>query len=420
MLSDLRMTSKPSLLFCFVFIFCAPLATCAQTPTDVSFAADLAGTLAERCSGCHGGARPRRELRIESYSSLLDGGENGPVIEENDPASSLIIQKMKGTADGDRMPPNGDPLAPELIAKFETWIQSGAKFDGPDRDMSLVRLASATRLSRLSADELALEAVELAKKNWSLAFSGERAETSATDHFLFAYRKNSANVETIGKQAEKAYASATKVLGVPKAKLKSPFVVYVVPSRYDFGEFVQMVEKRDVSTRTSTRFWRPDGGLGYAVLGPKGQNSSNKSQRTRSKEKEAFVSDAELSRLTTSLLLNRWGAPVWYAEGVGQLAFEKANRRDPLVTLWKKRAPRALTGTKDARALFEGQLPAEDADAATWGFARFLARDGKRMRALHESLADGRPFKAAFPKFYGKPAPDLGDAWLVWLKRGNK
>lgn len=392
----------------------------ANAQTEVSFSADLADTLAERCSGCHGGNRPRRELRIESYTSLLQGSENGAIVEPNDSDNSLMILKMKGEADGDRMPPNGTALSNETIAKFEQWIDAGAKFDGQDPGLALTRLASASKLKRLSQDELAREAVKLAEKNWSLAFSSDSPTTVSTEHFLFVASKNDATLAETGKLAESAYVKSAKLLGVSDYKLKSPFVVYMVPKRYDFGEFTQMVEERDASSLgTATRYWRPDGGLGYAVLGPASSNANVK-KKSSSKKKIPFVSDTELLRLVSALQLNRWGAPVWYAEGLAQLALEKSDRKSRLVAQWKSRAPRALASAKTANDVFDGKLPVVDADAATWALAKYLASDARRMRALHTALASGKSFKSSFGAIYGKSPADVCDAWLARFRTKRK
>ena len=47
------------------------------------------------------------------------------------PSESLLVRKLKGMA-GDRMPLNKPALPDDVIAKFEKWVATGARFDGPD------------------------------------------------------------------------------------------------------------------------------------------------------------------------------------------------------------------------------------------------------------------------------------------------
>ena len=79
--------------------------------------------------GCHGGRQPAAQLRLETFTSLLAGNNDGLVLTPGDAAASLIIKKIKGTA-GAQMPLNRPPLPPETIALFDKWVAEGAKFDG--------------------------------------------------------------------------------------------------------------------------------------------------------------------------------------------------------------------------------------------------------------------------------------------------
>ncbi len=69
-----------------------------------------------------------------SYTSLVnrpvtnaDPAASGKVlVVPKDPAASFLIQKLKGTAPGDRMPQSGEPLSKGTIKLIEKWIKRGA------------------------------------------------------------------------------------------------------------------------------------------------------------------------------------------------------------------------------------------------------------------------------------------------------
>ena len=72
------------------------------------------------CTYCHGSSAG---LSLESYTDLMATNVVFPGNSEN----SLLIQKLRGTASGDQMPQNGNPLNEETINLIETWIDEGAK-----------------------------------------------------------------------------------------------------------------------------------------------------------------------------------------------------------------------------------------------------------------------------------------------------
>ena len=386
---------------------------------EVSFSADLASVLSKRCMGCHGGNRPRQDLRIESFESMMVGGENGPIIEAGSPDDSLMILKMKGEADGDRMPPNGSPLSDKVIAKFAAWIQAGARFDGKDPTFRLDRLATTSRLAKMSEAELVAEATEQAKKKWALAFPGETPQTRLTGDLLLVARntdeEQNPELDQVAKQLAKSIGAVRKLLGVTDVKLKSPLTIFHIPRSYDFSEFTQMVERRESSSGLGSEYWRPDGGMGYLVLGPSNKNKAN-SRSSRNDKPRLRLSVAQTNRFACALLLNRFGAPGWYANGVSLLAYEQAGRRSRLVAAWKATAPSAVSKARTSKGIFDSDLPSGEADAALWAWAKFIASDRKRMSRLHQAIARGNAFDRSFEGVFGKPADKMCDDWLAWLK----
>lgn len=94
-------------------------------PVDAPTYADLAPTLAERCTLCHGGAAAAAGLRLDSHEAVLKGSARGPVVKAGDPAGSELIRRLKGISQP-RMPMTGPPfLSDAEIARFERWVAGG-------------------------------------------------------------------------------------------------------------------------------------------------------------------------------------------------------------------------------------------------------------------------------------------------------
>lgn len=80
------------------------------------------------CVSCHGSARARGQLRLNTIEEFQKGGKSGPLYDSNNPSQSLLLQRILASeGDDQRMPPAGKPqLAPDEIALLQWWIQAGA------------------------------------------------------------------------------------------------------------------------------------------------------------------------------------------------------------------------------------------------------------------------------------------------------
>lgn len=94
---------------------------------SVSFTRQVAPMLVAKCGNCHI-QRSRGEFNMSTYVSLSKGSANGPVIVAGDAEASRLFELL---ASGE-MPKGGSKLSADELALVRTWIDGGAKFDGPD------------------------------------------------------------------------------------------------------------------------------------------------------------------------------------------------------------------------------------------------------------------------------------------------
>jgi hypothetical protein len=91
------------------------------------FETKIRPVLAARCFACHSSQAPKVQggLLLDTQAGLRKGGNSGAVIDAAQPERSLLLRALHYQEAELKMPP-GKPLAPELIADFETWVRSGA------------------------------------------------------------------------------------------------------------------------------------------------------------------------------------------------------------------------------------------------------------------------------------------------------
>lgn len=103
-----------------------------KTPTYT----DVAPIFDEHCIMCHAGAKPPHGLKLDSYTNVMEGSKNGPVVLPGDSAKSEIIRRIRGISKP-RMPFNGPPwLSDREATLLEQWIMAGSsegKAEGGDK-----------------------------------------------------------------------------------------------------------------------------------------------------------------------------------------------------------------------------------------------------------------------------------------------
>jgi mono/diheme cytochrome c family protein len=107
----------------------------AQVPNQsaqpaIDFERDIAPIFDQHCTQCHGPTKQTADLRLDLRSAILKGAGSGPILDSKDSENSRLIQVITGQDPDYQMPPEGDLLSDDQIAKIRVWIQQGAT--GPD------------------------------------------------------------------------------------------------------------------------------------------------------------------------------------------------------------------------------------------------------------------------------------------------
>jgi Protein of unknown function (DUF1549)/Protein of unknown function (DUF1553)/Planctomycete cytochrome C len=98
--------------------------------------------LAHKCYGCHGRAKSKGELRLDTKEFLFAGGENGEVVVPSHPDKSELLRRINlSRFDKDRMPEKGDALSDNEIELLELWVKLGAPWP-EGKEKSVYRVAA--------------------------------------------------------------------------------------------------------------------------------------------------------------------------------------------------------------------------------------------------------------------------------------
>src|SRR5262245_40532435 len=114
---------KPSLAVLAALLLFVP----AVVADSIDYTRDIKPILTKNCTTCHGAAKQRSGLRLDTAKAALEGGNSGPVVVAGKSAASRIIHAVTGTHDAPSMPPKGPRLDAREIALLRRWIDEGAK-----------------------------------------------------------------------------------------------------------------------------------------------------------------------------------------------------------------------------------------------------------------------------------------------------
>ncbi len=104
---------------------------------EVRYRRDIKPVLKAKCFSCHGALKQEAGLRLDTVDLMVSGGDSGPAIVVGDAQQSELIARVAAHGEFERMPPDGEPLSPQQIRRFQAWIDSGAtapKNESPPSD----------------------------------------------------------------------------------------------------------------------------------------------------------------------------------------------------------------------------------------------------------------------------------------------
>ncbi len=101
----------------------------ASTQAGLTYDKDVKGLFDQNCIKCHGPAKQKARVRLDSLEAALKGGEHGKVILPGRSAQSPLVHCVARLRDDTAMPPKkeGKVLSAEQVGVIRAWIDQGAK-----------------------------------------------------------------------------------------------------------------------------------------------------------------------------------------------------------------------------------------------------------------------------------------------------
>jgi hypothetical protein len=108
-------------------------APAAAVSASSAYAVRIAPLFERSCVSCHGPAKVKGGLRMDTYARLMSGGDDGPMVMPWNPGKSELLRRVKLPSDDDDfMPHSGKkPLTPAESMLLERWIAAGASDKQP-------------------------------------------------------------------------------------------------------------------------------------------------------------------------------------------------------------------------------------------------------------------------------------------------
>jgi mono/diheme cytochrome c family protein len=103
----------------------------------VDYVKDVMPVLQKHCIACHTNDEAQGGLVMETYASLMRGGESGPALTPGVPSSSRMFLMASGKLEPVMPPDDAERPKEEELAILSSWIEQGAK--GPKGEVAMRR-----------------------------------------------------------------------------------------------------------------------------------------------------------------------------------------------------------------------------------------------------------------------------------------
>jgi uncharacterized membrane protein len=139
------------------------------TGANTFYAARVEPIFTARCITCHGPQKHKANLRLDSYSSLMRGGKDGPVIRAGNAQASDLFRRITLPADHDDFMPKDPrrPLSAGQVKLIGLWITAGASGTLPIDAIKDDGAAPSAVVNEVAFEEI--DALAVAKQRAQLA-----------------------------------------------------------------------------------------------------------------------------------------------------------------------------------------------------------------------------------------------------------
>ena len=130
----------------FLVLAIALLPAVSSGDETVDYARNVFPVFEKYCVSCHVVDEAKGGLVMESYGSVMKGGDSGPAITPGVPTSSRLLMMASGKLEPSMPPDDAEGPTEEELNLIANWIEQGAK--GPDGEVTMRRELSTPDIKR--------------------------------------------------------------------------------------------------------------------------------------------------------------------------------------------------------------------------------------------------------------------------------
>lgn len=98
-----------------------------ETDTPITYETHVSKIFKKSCATCHGDGTQEAGLNLANYAETIKGSGGGEIVVAGRSSASRLIEVITSTEDGERMPPDSDPLPAEAVELIKKWIDTGLR-----------------------------------------------------------------------------------------------------------------------------------------------------------------------------------------------------------------------------------------------------------------------------------------------------
>lgn len=369
----------------------------------VSFVKDIAPTIVNLCTRCHGGNNPRVGLSVASFESLMRGSENGRVIVPGSLEGSRLWA-LVGAGEQPRMPQGQARITRKFHADLRVWIEEGAKFDGNDAKATLRSLVptedelAMEKLAALSEEEMRTLREERTAAAWKRVNPRIRPRFVSSAEFLVYGDADEGRLKQVSDWAEAHAEQLRKLFGIKQTPIwRGRLTIFVMKDRFGYTEFNQVIHNRDTA-RDVHGHARVTLGFedAYVVLEDVGDDATPSSAALKVNLID-HITGAYLSKPGTNL-------PAWVVRGTGLAMASKAAGDSTYISSLGGHAMDALKGISGPEDVFSSaQFGPSDIGPVGYTLVKYMidsggaSRFGRFILQLQSGASVAAAVKAVYP-----------------------
>jgi hypothetical protein len=400
----------------------APTIARATGTEKVSFIKDIAPWMVNLCGNCHGGANPRGGLSLVTFEGLMRGGASGRVILPDNREGSRLW-RLVGGIELPRMPQGQARITRKNYEDLKTWLDEGAKFDGPDPKRPLREMVPteeqrlAEELAKLSPEEFVAKRKEISEDQWKRANPAEEFKMVESADFLVLGNVSEERLKEVQGWGEEHAQTLRSVFNINGSALwRGKLAVFVFKDRFTFEEFPRVIESAEVPKETvGLSRVVPSFANAYVCVEDIGDQVSSDKPGMKLNVVDQI----------TGAFLKRSGdkVPDWLVRGLGLALAAGNDKKNEFIQNQPNMAIESLKGIDAPEQIFEkGKFSSADLGPIGYTLVQHILIVGgpKKLGMLVEKMQGGMEQDAAVKNVYGASLKELGTSYSGSLSGGVK